>query len=111
MTEKVIHDAAEKFAADATKIYGSALREVILYGSCARGDYEPDSDIDLMVLLDVAPERIVSERQKIRGVSNRLDLEYDVVLTPVVQSCQIYEKYLPVSAFYQNVQREGIRIG
>ena len=110
MTEKVIHDVVDRFAAEAAEIYGSTLRGVILYGSCARGDYEADSDIDLMILLDVPPERIVSERRRIQGISNRLDLEYDVVLTPVIQSREVYEKYLPASAFYQNVQREGVRI-
>jgi uncharacterized protein len=32
--------------------YGKRLRGVILYGSEARGTAEPDSDIDLLVLLD-----------------------------------------------------------
>jgi len=32
--------------------YGERLRGVILYGSEARGTAEPDSDIDLLVLLD-----------------------------------------------------------
>ena len=32
--------------------FGPRLRGVVLYGSEARGDAEPDSDIDLLVLLD-----------------------------------------------------------
>lgn len=43
-------------------IYGTALRKVILYGSCARGDFEQDSDI--MVLLDSPVEKINEERKK-----------------------------------------------
>lgn len=43
-----------RFAEETKKIYGINLRDVILYGSCARGDFASDSDIDIMVLLDVA---------------------------------------------------------
>ena len=32
--------------------YGDRLRGVVLYGSEARGDARPDSDIDVLVLLD-----------------------------------------------------------
>lgn len=35
-----------------TPLYGSRLKGVVLYGSVARGEEGPDSDIDLLVLLD-----------------------------------------------------------
>ena len=90
--------------------YGEKLSEVILYGSCARGDNASNSDIDILLLLAVDPQEIGAERNKIFDVSNRLDLEYNVVLAPVLQSTEVYEKYLSVSAFYQNVLREGVKI-
>ncbi|MCL2199654.1 MAG: nucleotidyltransferase domain-containing protein [Defluviitaleaceae bacterium] len=33
------------------RVFGDALRQVWLYGSCARGDSDEDSDIDFMVVL------------------------------------------------------------
>ena len=109
MTPKTIEEVVRKFAAEAKLIYGPVLGEVILFGSCARGDFEPDSDIDVMILLDVPQEAIGTERRKMMATSDRLDMDYDVVLTPVFQSRQTFEHYLPASKFYQNVRTDGIR--
>ena len=38
------------------KIYGTHLKQVILYGSYARGDFTEDSDVDLMILVDLNEE-------------------------------------------------------
>ena len=42
----------EKYTADVCALYGGHLKEVILYGSYARGDCREDSDIDIMILVD-----------------------------------------------------------
>ncbi len=44
----------EQYIAEIKKIYGKHLRRVILFGSYARGDFRPDSDIDIMILLDIS---------------------------------------------------------
>lgn len=64
MTEEKIKKVMELFSAEAKRIYGAALRNVILYGSCARGDYEVDSDIDILVLLDMPQENMSEARKK-----------------------------------------------
>lgn len=110
VTEEKIRLVAESFAREAKKIYGSKLHEIIFYGSCVRGDFKEDSDIDLFVLLNVASDEISRERKRILDVADRLDLHYDVVLAPVFQSLQLYEKYGGVSVFYQTIRREGVKI-
>lgn len=109
MTQETIQEVVARFASDAQTVYGSALREVILYGSCARGDFASDSDIDILALLDVPQDHISRERKKMQEISNQLDLDYDVVLAPVFQSAYIFDRYLPVSRYYQNVKTEGVR--
>lgn len=107
--EDKIKEVVAKFAKEVKKIYGTLLYAVILYGSYARGDNAEDSDIDVMILVDVAQEEIGKVRRQILDISDQIDLEYDVVLAPVIQNYQLYYQYMSISRFYQNVQREGVR--
>jgi predicted nucleotidyltransferase len=43
---------AEAVAADLRELYGGRVRRILLFGSWARGDAHPESDIDLLVVLD-----------------------------------------------------------
>ncbi|MGN0715099.1 MAG: nucleotidyltransferase domain-containing protein [Anaerovoracaceae bacterium] len=110
MTEEKIKKVTELFAKEAKKIYGEKIKKIILYGSCARGDFQADSDIDILLLLNVPKEDLATERKKIFAVADALDLEYEVVLAPVLQSYEVYQNYLSVSAYYQSVQKEGVMI-
>ena len=47
-----------QYLTEVRKIYGSHLKSVILYGSYARGDYTKDSDIDIMILVDLPDEKL-----------------------------------------------------
>ena len=110
MTEEKIKKVTELFAEEAKKVFGEKIKQIILYGSCARGDFQADSEIDILLLLSVPKENLASERKKIFAIADALDLEYEVVLAPVLQSYEVYQTYLPVSAYYQNVQKEGVEI-
>ena len=55
-------------------IYGSHLRQIILYGSYARGDFRPDSDIDIMILLDLSDIDIKKYRHQLS------DMTFDVYI-------------------------------
>ena len=53
---KTIHTLFTQYLSEVQKIYGSHLKRVILYGSYARGDYTADSDVDIMMLVDLSKE-------------------------------------------------------
>ena len=54
------------------KVYGSHLKTVILYGFYARGDYRADSDIDIMILLDLSDMDIKQYRHELSGIMVQL---------------------------------------
>ena len=101
-----------EIAKAAKDTFGEQLDSVILYGSYARGDYTPDSDIDMMILVKgIAPEELWKFRSSITSKSSELGLKYNLVIVPLIKDVDTFNKYLDVLPFYQNVDREGIRIG
>ena len=81
--------------------------QIILYGSRARGDAQPDSDWDLLILLDG-----VVDLARERAVWHRLypiELDLEEVLCPVVLSRQDWGRALyRAMPFHQTVDRDGI---
>ena len=50
----MLNSLLKQYIEEIGKIYGEHLKFVILYGSYARGDFRPESDIDIMILLDLS---------------------------------------------------------
>lgn len=81
--------------------------QVFLYGSRARGDAEPDSDWDLLILVNgpVSHER----EEELTDRLFELGLETDAVLSPVVHSREEWASPLfRAMPFRRNVIREGV---
>ena len=76
-------------------LYGERLHGVMLYGSCARGTEETESDIDLMVLLQ-GPVDGAQEIRRMWEVLYPLQLESEHLLSVVpVESRSITEANMP----------------
>ena len=94
----------------AKELIGEKLHSVILYGSYARGDYKEDSDIDIMILVDIADEEIWRYRNKLNVVANDLDLEFDTFVSPHFQSIHVFYKWAETLPYYKNVIKDGVTL-
>ena len=88
-------------------LYGPRLRDVILFGSYARGDAEEGSDIDLMVVLEDFADA-EAELQRMDPIASELSLEHDVVIVDMVVRAHDYVHR--DSPLLLNIRREGVAV-
>lgn len=84
------------------------LREVYLFGSHARGDARPDSDVDLCVVSDEAEQQFEASRRlsdALLGVWPRPAF----TLVPITPQ-RLAEKRAVNDHFFQTVLREGVSL-
>lgn len=98
---------AREVAKDLGRLYGNRLKDVVLYGSSARDEAHPDSDIDLLVVLDMVPSR-QAELARMSDVLWKHSLANDTVVAEIPVSEDEYRS-LP-DPLLVRVRAEGISV-
>ena len=106
--KKDVEELVQRFRNELGIALGRNLEQVILYGSRARGDEEPDSDLDILVVLRDSSQ---GDREEIHRIAYRLmwDREFHPLITLNIID---HEHYLLLSeaesSYLGNILREGI---
>lgn len=87
--------------------YGERLRHVILYGLHARGDAGPDSDVDVLVVLDEGANRY-EEFKQLSVIKMDLFERYRLTISLMPYDEEAYHDLR--RPFAQNVHAEGIAL-
>jgi predicted nucleotidyltransferase len=103
-----IFDLMEQYVFEMKKIYGSHIQKIILYGSYARGDYQDDSDIDIMILLDISDLEIKDYFEQLVSVTFDFNMEHDTDIKPIAKSNAHFQKWIINYPFYANINKEGV---
>lgn len=96
------------FARKVRRILGKNLKQVILYGSYARGDYTEDSDIDIMVLTTLTDKEIEQIETEIYDLTFDYLMDYGVDISVVIKNEEQFNYWLGALPFYDNVRKEGM---
>ena len=109
-SQEQLTEIAVLLAEETRKILGEKLETVILYGSYARGDYDAESDIDIMVRIICDRDELSVYRKVFNKLAGRLSVENDISIFITLVDSSSFEKYKSHLPFYENVEREGVKI-
>src|SRR5438105_2096916 len=87
------------------KIYGDRLVKIILYGSYARGEQTPDSDIDLLVVLKDGKVALAKEIHAMHESMYHNGVQNDTFVS--VHPITLNRFETGVSFFLERVRKEG----
>jgi predicted nucleotidyltransferase len=89
------------------ELYGPRLERMVLFGSQARGDAAPDSDVDVLVVLhgEVRPGE---EIERTGTVVSEIALRHDTAISRVFVSAERFQE--EPTPFLRNVLGEGVTV-
>ncbi len=96
------------FALRVKSLLGNNLMDLKLFGSKVRGDYDRDSDIDVLIVVKSRDNRI---QDAISEIVSELNIEFDCVLSPVIYTKDEYNqnRYCK-TLFSKNIAFEGVSL-
>lgn len=82
--------------------------KAILYGSEARGDARPDSDIDVLIVLPDNYDTYAKRKIEITGSLYEVELSTGILVSPLIVLKSIWERMK--TPFTCNVAKDGIML-
>ena len=86
---------------------GGLLKRLLVYGSKARGDAGPTSDVDVLVLVGEVSDAVRNARHLIYGDDDPDEVDHNVVVQTEADWLRDIDNELP---FPRNVEAEGVQI-
>lgn len=107
LNDEIINNVKKEAACLVSELMQEDLVEVILYGSCARGDYMEDSDIDIALITKCDRMEAKKYTDALAGIAAALAMKYFAVVNFV---CIPRDEYFEKKSWYEyfrNIHREG----
>ncbi len=92
----------------AKKLAENELYRVYLYGSYARGDFDEESDIDIIIIVDCAKEQVESYRKRMCHYAGLIGMEFDREVSLIMRDKETFDNNQETSPFFKNIIREGV---
>ena len=90
------------------EIFGDKLKKVYLYGSYARGDYDDESDIDIVGIVDHDENDLSKADWRLTDIASELGLEYDIIVSPATIPIKRFNRFQNALPYYRNILKDGV---
>ena len=107
MCRKTIDKVKKEIVELVSNRMSETIDSIILYGSCARGDYEEDSDMDIALIVKCNREETQKYLDIMADIATEMAIKY---FTIVNFTCLPIEEYMQKKQWYpyfRNIDREG----
>ena len=107
LTNEIIINVKKEAVDSVRQLMGMDLREAILYGSCARGDYHEDSDIDIALITKCGRMEAKKYDDGLDEIASQLAMKYFAVVNFV---CLPYDEFMEKRKWYlyfRNITEDG----
>lgn len=109
-TKSELNIITSAVAEEAKRLLGDKLDAVILYGSYARGDYDDESDIDIMVKIKGTRDDLRKYRYDLVDFGSDLSLEHNITVSILLYDTETFDRYRNAMPFLRNVQKDGVNV-
>ena len=91
-------------------LYGDDLEKVILYGSYARGDYDDESDIDVMVLVKCDDKKARELYEDHISCMSDLCLDHEICIAILTYNIDYFNEWKDDMPLFRNIVKDGVEI-
>lgn len=109
-SESEINAIIREVLAEVKELLKDDIYKIVLYGSCARGNYDSESDIDIMIIMNCGKEKISCYRKQVSRIASRIGLKNDIEVSLLLRDRDTFEQNEAIVPFYKNIRREGVAL-
>ncbi|MHB1688929.1 MAG: nucleotidyltransferase domain-containing protein [Ignavibacteriaceae bacterium] len=88
------------------QLFGDKLRKIILYGSYARGTYDNESDVDILVIIN--DQNLRSYNKLLSQIELELFSKFGLLFSIIPENENYFLKNSDLLPFFRNVFDEGV---
>lgn len=101
-----VDDVLSEFSERVDEVLDGRLDRVVLFGSYARGEELPGSDVDLLLIVDSHES---GDQSKVADIAGEYFLTDDLILSPKIISKSELEEKQDFS-FFQEIRNDGVTV-
>lgn len=107
LSEGVIEKVKNESVPLVCKTMGNDVKKIVLYGSCARGDFLEDSDIDIALLTSCDRMEVKKYNDSLAQISTEFAKKYLAVVNFVCLPEREFEEKKGWYPYFKNIERDG----